>query len=66
MTSEAPNRASKLVDELYEKHGSNLEALFKEFEERVIADPSLKDELVAPAFERIVKMELLKRGRLPH
>jgi hypothetical protein len=55
-----------LVDELYEKHGSNLEALFKEFEERVIADPPLKDEMVAPAFERIVKMELLKRGRLPH
>jgi hypothetical protein len=44
MTSEPPNRASKLVDELYDKHGGNLEAVFKEFEERVLADASLKGD----------------------
>jgi hypothetical protein len=66
MADEPQNRASKLVYQLYEKHKGNMETLFAEFTECVRADPSLGNEVVAPAFERIVKSELLKRGALPH
>jgi hypothetical protein len=66
MADEAQNRASKLVDQLYEKHKGDIEALIEEFAECVRADPSLGNDVVAPAFERIIKSELLKRGALPH
>jgi hypothetical protein len=66
MADEALNRAAKLVGQLYEKQKGNMEALFAEFAECVRADPSLGNDAVAPAFERVVKSELLKRGALPH
>jgi hypothetical protein len=66
MADEPQNRASKLVDQLYEKHKGDLQAVFVEFAECVRTDPSLGGDVVAQAFQKIVKSELLKRGKLPH
>jgi hypothetical protein len=66
MADEPKNRASELVEQLYEKHEGDLEALFAEFAECVRADPSLGNDEVTTAFEKIVKSDLLRRGALPH
>jgi hypothetical protein len=66
MTSKPQNGASAIVDELIEKHRDDLWAIFEDFQARVAADPTLGDDVVGPAFLRLIKNELLKRGRLPH
>jgi hypothetical protein len=59
------NRATKLLVDLFAKHG-DANAALSEFEERVRNDPSLGSDVVAPTLARLVKAELMKLGRLPH
>jgi hypothetical protein len=66
MTDQTQDRVSKLVDQLYAKHNGNLRAMFVEFEGLVRADPTLGGEIASPAFQRVIKSELLKRGGLAH